>query len=129
MKALSSRSVAEVKKVFEEFQIPVPDEANKKELLLELGRHGIDNRKLKAYEEKKENKLDVKEYEDQENPVVEGDVVVCMTRTNPVFVWKDYRFSGTRKFVPMPKDDAIELIQAYSGFHIANRKEIQSYYK
>ncbi|QLF83306.1 hypothetical protein SEA_NICEHOUSE_62 [Rhodococcus phage NiceHouse] len=129
VKSLSQRNVDEIKQVFTEFGIDIPDEATKKELLVELGRLGIDNKKLKEFESKKENKLDVKEYADQENPEVEGDVVVCMKRNNTVFSWGTYRFTSTHKFVPMPKDEALKLIQAYPGFHIATRKEIQSYYK
>lgn len=129
MKALSQRSLPELKQVFEEFNIPLPADPTKKELLADLKQYGIDNKKIKAFEDKKENKLEINESDAKDQPAVEGDVVVAMTRKNPEFGWRTYKFSRTRPFAPMSKDEAIELIQEYDGFHIATREEIKRYYK
>lgn len=129
-KPLSKMNLDDLKEVFEFFGIDLPSESpTRNELLTELKRLDITNKKIQEYYGKQENKLDVDEYKDSDSQVAnDGDVVVAMTRKNAVFVWKDYHFGGKYRFLPMPKSDALELIQAYDGFHIATREEIKRYY-
>lgn len=136
-KPLSQRRVEEVRQVFEDHDIPLPQTddkdgiPNKKELLAELARHGITNKTLKQFEDKPENKLDIEESKDASDKatVPTGDVVVCMTRRNPLYIWREYRFTSAKRFIPMSKEHADELIKSDDGFHIATREEIKRYYK
>lgn len=126
-KPLSKKNLDELKQVFEDFDIDYPSlDPTRAELLEELKRLDITNKKIQSFYSKTESNLeDVDKFGPDQD---DNDVVVCMTRRNPVFVWKHYSFGGEVRFLPMPKEDALELIQRYSGFHIATREEIKRYY-
>lgn len=131
-KPLSQRNESELIALFLEFDIqpPDPEETTVKELRSILAEHGIDNKAIRDWESKQENQLDIKEYdgtEPTEQP--SGDVVVVMQRNNPVFEWGKYKFTREAKYIPMPKDDAMNLIQKYDGFRIATREEIKRHYQ
>ena len=127
-KTLSQRSVAELTELFDEFAINFPDSgetATKKELLSELAEAGITNAVIKQWEAKEDtdDELDVDE------ALVTGDVVVHMSRRNRLFSWRKYRFTEDTRFLPMPKADALQLIQDYEGFRIASREDIKRYFR
>lgn len=132
MKPLSSRTVDEIYEVYEMFDIPVPGEdderVTRKELLLGLSAAGITNKSLRSFEQK-ETEEEQSDEEVSETETESGDVVVCMTRRNPYFVWRKYQFGKGRRFMPMTKDEALELIQTFDGFHIASREEIRRSFK
>lgn len=131
-KSLSQRNEGELIEVFLQFDIQPPDptETTVKELRSILEEHGITNKVLRDWENKQENKLDIKEYDGREpSAQPDGDVVVVMQRNNPIFVWGKYKFSREAKYIPMPKDEAMELIQKYDGFRIATREEIKRHYQ
>ena len=128
-KTLSQRSVAELTQLFDEFAINFPDSEEaptKKELLSELAEAGITNSVIKEWESKAES---ADELNVDEEELVTGDVVVQMNRNNSLFSWKKYRFTTETRFLPMPREDAFELIQEYDGFRIASREEIKRYFR
>ena len=127
-KTLSQRSVAELSELFDEFAINFPESEEaptKKELLFELKQAGITNAVIQQWEAKTdtEDELDVDE------ALVTGDVVVHMSRRNRLFSWRKYRFTEETRFLPMPKADALQLIQDYEGFRIASREDIKRYFR
>ena len=139
MKPLSQRKVAEVLAVYERHGIPLPetddgDKPTQKELVAHLNTLGINNKTNKEWELKHLTTVDLddepgEDAPQQSEPEDDDMVVVMMTRRNPIFTWREYTFSPKKPFVPMPKKDALDLVQKYDGFHVAKREEIKRYYK
>lgn len=133
MKSLSARTVSEIMDIFEEYSIDLPDTdggiPTKKELLTELELLGINSRTLKSWESKKDVFNESIDKNNSEPTALSDEVIVRMTRRNPIFQWKGHKFSKEHCFVPMKKDEAFDLIQSFSGFHISNRKEVKRYYR
>lgn len=126
-KQLSARTVGELRDIFSEYDIDLPGNGapTKKELLQELSEKGITNKTLRDWD----NKTTADTEPMNEEEIETGHVVVFMNRNNPYFSWEGYQFSSIKRFLPMPKDDALRLIQTYEGFRIASGEEIKRYYK
>lgn len=129
MKSLSQRNKDELVEIYTKYGLELPEVINKNELknrLLQV--YGIDNDKLKQMESKKDFSPSQESYDSIAADTVTGDVVVAMTRQNPSFTYKKYKFTQERPYVPMTQEDAEFLISRYPGFHKAIREEIKRYY-
>ena len=132
MKSLTQRNKPELIELHQRFNIDLPsDSPTKPELLASLQANGINNAKLRALDTKKP--LPVLVEDDYESTVLSdpntGEVIVCMDRQNAFFQYGKYKFTQVHKFIPMLRSDAEDLIKRNSGFHLATREEVASYYR
>ena len=129
-KSLSQRNEKELLEIFASFDIPAPDpkDTTVEDLRTILKEKGIDNKALRAWEDKQDNKLDIEEYDGKNPEDTKGDVIVGMRRKNAFFEYRGHKFTRDRPYVPMSQEDAYALIQRYDGFYQASREEVKRYY-
>lgn len=124
-KPLSTRSLPELLKLAEDFEITLPDvpKITKGIVRKALEDAGINNKTLKMMETKEEQeKIDPE-------VIFDGMCVVVMERPNLSFGFKQYKLYQDRKYVLMAEEDAAELLEKEDGFRRATKEEVMRVYK
>lgn len=105
--------------------VEVEKDATKAELLLSLQEAGITYgayRKLYDPETAEEREEAAAQHEANKK------LLVKMTRKNPTFEFRGYRFTKVNPFEVMTEEDFQDLLDFYDGFHLATPAEAKSFY-
>ena len=82
--------------------------------------------KLQPKEDEEETEVEVEETEEPEGE--ERNTLIKMTRANPTFEDRGYRFTKSHPYVLVTEEDAEWFIENYEGFKIASPKELREFY-
>lgn len=134
MKKLKQMTKPELMQIYKDFTLTPPDveKPTNVELVSYLeDKYQITDKKLKAYYEKEDTKLDDKNQGDYESFVQsdDGTVVICMDRKNASYAIGRYTFTQNKRYLPVDKDTAEIILKEHSGFHKATREEIKRNFK
>lgn len=137
-KPLRQRKREELVDLAIDAEIFITDET-KDQIIDKLSEVGINNKSLRAMEEKKEKeskakKAVVEATEDKteappEFELPEGKTAVYMSRNNRSFLFRGARFSQENRIQLLDDDVAEDLLARHTGFQKLSRKEVLSYYK
>lgn len=130
MKRLSQMNKPELLALYDRFSLMLPEteKPTNAELRDELEtRYGITDEALKAFEEKKDAELndggkgDYSQFVEAED----GTVVIVMDRNNLSYAVGKYTWTHNRRYVPVDKKTAEEILANHTGFHKATGEEIK----
>lgn len=134
MKKLYQLKKQELFDLYEKFNLPPLDKEDPTvaEIKFDLEtNYGITNETLSSWYEKVDTELEKDGKGDYTDFVeaADGTVIVCMDRNNASFAIGRYVFTQARRYVPVDKETAEELVTKHTGFHKATREEIKNNFK
>lgn len=101
------------------------DKYKGKDLMIKsLEEEGITKDMIRDSLSRKESGEEIKEVFTKKDPVT----LIKMTRRNPTFRFRGYKFTKEHPFVLMSDEDAIAIMMLESGFSKASVKEAEEYY-
>ena len=99
--------------------------STKKAVLLEaLVRAGVSEFAMKEALKSKTDDIRTEPTFDKKDPVI----LVKMTRANPTFRFRGYKFTKEHPFVLMNEGDANDIVRFEVGFSMSNVEETETYY-
>ncbi len=122
----------ELKKAAEDFGVELPGGIISNAKIIELlEADGVTYEQWAKLQPKKEEDeaVEVETEEEAEEPVgEERNTLIKMTRANPTFEDRGYRFTRENPYALVTEDDAEWFIETYEGFKIASPKELREFY-
>lgn len=121
MKKIANMRKDEIIDLFIKYNLEVPDEATKKELIVELSKNNIDDEFLETMGD------DVSPVSDGDvEPILsESQVPVKMNRKNRLFAYGKYQWTQEKPLILVPLNVAYEIINKFDGFKILEASEVE----
>lgn len=124
---------AELLELFDIFKIPMPewDDPTVAEIKEYLEENGITNETLDSWNKKKDVELEEDGDADYSDFVeaADGSVVICMDRKNPSYSIGRYVFTQAKRYLPVDKEAADQILKNHTGFHKATKEELKANFK